>query len=117
MVMALVGAWLACVLFDALMRIGATRHAAFWSAMLIALSPPLLIFSILFFTEVVSALLCLLAFRALALDRELTRTGWLLAGAAAGLLLLVHARNVGLVAGLTLIAAVRLFREGSGVRI
>jgi hypothetical protein len=115
-VMALVGASLACVLFDALMRIGATQRTAFWTAMLIALSPPLLIFSILFFTEVVSALLCLLAFRALALDRELTRAGWLLAGAAAGLLLLIHARNVGLVAGLVLIAAVRLFREGSRIR-
>jgi hypothetical protein len=83
--------------------------------MLVALSPPLLIFSILFFTEVLSALLCLLAFRALVLNRE-TTSGWLAAGAATGLLLLVHARNVGLVAGLVLIAALRLLQERSRVR-
>ncbi len=84
--------------------------------MLVALSPPLVIFSILFFTEIVSALLCLLAFRALALDRDSTTAGWLFAGAATGLLLLVHARNVGLVAGLLVIAAGRLFRETSRLR-
>lgn len=112
LMMALVGAWLACVLFDALMTIGATRRAAFWTAMLIALSPPLVIFSILFFTEIVSALLCLLAFRAIALGRVSTTAGWVGAGAAAGLLLLVHSRNVGIVAGLVLLAAMRLFREG-----
>jgi hypothetical protein len=116
LVMASIGAFLACVLFDALMTIGASRRAAFWTAMLVALSPPLVIFSILFFTEVVSALLGLLAFRTLALDRESTPRQWLLAGAAVGFLLLVHARNVGLVAGLVVIAAVRLLRERSQIR-
>ncbi|HEX9368402.1 MAG TPA: hypothetical protein VF921_17355 [Vicinamibacterales bacterium] len=115
--MALVGAWLACVLRDALLKAGASPRAAFLTALLVALSPPLLIYAILLFTELVSALLCLLAFRRLALDRDTSTAGWLVAGAAAGLLLLVHARNVGIVAGLVLLAAVRLSREGSRVRI
>jgi hypothetical protein len=109
--MALIAALLACVLFDALQSSGAAPRTALWTAMLVALSPPLLIFSITFFTEVVSALLCLLAFKTIALDRQVTPLRWAAAGAATGLLLLVHSRNVGLVAGLALIAAVRVSRE------
>jgi hypothetical protein len=110
-VMAFIGGMLAVLLFDSLILSGTAPGAAFWYATLLALSPPLLIYSILFFTEIVTAFLCLAAFRIVALeDKPHTRT-WLLAGLATGFLLLVHVRNIGLVAGLSLIAVTRLTRE------
>jgi hypothetical protein len=105
---------LATVMFDAFVTIGVLPAAAFWTALLVALSPPLLIYSILLFTELPSGLLCLFAFRRIALDEDAARlSSWALAGAAAGLLLLVHIRNVGLVLGLILVALDRLRRDGS----
>ena len=114
--------WLASLLFDTLAEIGAHPRAAFAATLVTALSPPLLIYSILTFTEVLSALLCLLAFRRIALeDRDLTPARlqvsagsgfeyWFIAGAATGLLLLVHLRNAGLVLGLTALALAAIYR-------
>jgi hypothetical protein len=105
---------LATRMFDAFLTIGLPPRTAFWTALLVASSPPLLIFGILFFTELLSALLCFIVFRYVALDETVAPASrWALAGAAAGMLLLVHVRNAGLVLGLTAIAAHRLGRRGA----
>ena len=110
-VMIPVAAWLAVLMFGALRSRGTPERAAFWWALLIALSPPLLVISISFFTEVVSAVLCLAAFSAITGDSRRPFT-WLLAGAATGLLFLVHARNAGLIVGLVIVAAPAAAKQG-----
>ena len=112
--MILIATLLALVMFDALACVTGSRRVAFWTALLISLSPPLLIHSVLFFTEVVSAVLCLVAFRVIAIDRGGSRWAWAAAGAATGLLLLVHVRNAGLILGLTGLAAGELWRRRAG---
>ena len=67
---------LAVLMFDSLMMQGASHRAAFATTLLLITAPPLLAYSILFFTELLSALLAFFAFV-----------------------------NVGLVIGLTLVAA------------
>ena len=99
---------LARLLFDTLMSLGSTRGSAFGTTLLVVLSPPILIHSILFFTEVVSAVLCFWAFREIVLRERPTSNTWLLVGAACGFLLLVHIRNAGIVAALLVLAARRL---------
>jgi hypothetical protein len=110
-VMIVAAALLARQMFRAFMDAGAAPGVAFWTALLLALSPPLLIFSILLFTELTSALLCLVVFRRVALDINDSVQGWLLTGAAAGLLLLVHVRNVGLVGPLAFLALLQLAKQ------
>ena len=53
---------LAGLMFDAFVVLGGSTRAAFGAAALLTLSPPLLIFSVLFFTELLSALVCFLVF-------------------------------------------------------
>src|SRR5205085_7198970 len=93
--------------------------------LIIVLSPPILSHSFLFFTEIVSAFIALSVFVWIR-DGRAGRAGGtraaeaatlfqfrceaLLAGAATGYLLLVHARNVGLIAGLVLLALLRARR-------
>jgi len=103
-------ACLAGLMFDVFTSAGSTPRVAFWTALLISLSPPLLILGILFFTEVLSALLCLWVFRLIVLDVHDRVVGWALAGGAAGFLLLVHIRNIGIVLVLIALAAIRLRR-------
>jgi hypothetical protein len=110
-VMILAAALLASQMYRGFIAAGASEHRAFWTALLVALSPPLLIFSILLFTELTSALLCLFVFRRVALESDDTLSGWIVTGTAAGLLLLVHVRNVGLVAPLVLLALPQLTRR------
>ncbi len=99
---------LAGLLFDALVALGASARAAFGTAALLMLSPPLLIFSVLFFTEFLSALLCFLVFyRICLLDTRGTAPWWWL-GCATGFLFLLHARNIGLTIPLTALALHRL---------
>lgn len=92
--MIVVAGALAIVLFEVFVVLGLTRRAAFWTALLVVLSPPFLVFSILFFTELLSALLVLVLFRKIVIEE---RTGpswvWGLAGAATGFLVLIHVRN------------------------
>jgi hypothetical protein len=105
---------LATLMFDAFITIGLTAQTAFWTALLVALSPPLLIHGILFFTELPSALFCFIVFRRIALDERMASPwSWALAGGVAGMLLLIHVRNAGLVAGLVLIALHRLARRSA----
>ena len=85
-----------------------SRRAFAW-ALLVVLSPPLMSHSFLFFTEILSAFIALTLFLWLRVVPR-SRLEALLAGAAVGFLLLVHARNVGLVAGLLLMAGIRARR-------
>lgn len=112
-VMILVTAWLAIQLFEAFSVAGHGGREAFRWALLIVLSPPLLVMSISFFTEVVSALLCLVVFRRLMQQTPLGWGQWVLCGAIIGLLFLVHARNAGLVAGLLVLGVSVLRRHPS----
>jgi hypothetical protein len=101
LVMAALATVLAGLMFDAFIWLGATPRTALGTTALVALSPPLLIFSILFFTELLSALLCFLVFSAIVMRdiRGISRSWWL--GCATGFLFLVHARNIGVVIPLT----------------
>jgi hypothetical protein len=110
LVMALLTGLLARELFLVLLTLGGTGRTAFGWALLFALTPPIVSHSFLFFTEIPSALMTLFAFRRLSL--EPVRTVWMaaLVGALTGFLLLVHARNVGIVAGLVLVAVVMVAR-------
>ena len=110
LVMIVCAALLGTLMFDVLMALGASHRAAFGTTLLLIASPPLLAYSILFFTELLSALLTLAAFSTLVWRRE-DRTSALAAGLATGFLLLVHIRNVGLVIGLTLVATLVLRGE------
>ena len=124
-VMIAVTATLAVVLFGGLATMTGDRPAGFRWALLIVLSSPLLIMSISFFTEVVSALICLVVFRQVTERTERGPTRWFMSGAMTGLLLLVHARNAGLVVGLVAFALLTLrpgrraasFVAGGGVLV
>ena len=104
---------LARLMFDALQILGASPRAAFWTTLLLIASPPLLAYSTLFFTELTSALLAFYAFTRLVLVAPRSAGTWALVGAATGLLVLVHARNVGLSIGLTVLAAAAIRRGGT----
>jgi hypothetical protein len=95
---------LADSLFLTFLSFGASSKSALASALLLTLSPPLLIFSVLFFTELVSALIAFLVFRQVILldTHGRLRWGWL--GCAAGFLVLVHAKNIGLTIPLAALA-------------
>jgi hypothetical protein len=97
MVMVMVAVWLAGMLFDALMQVGASARGAAAVSALVMLSPPVLIFSILFFTELPAAALAFFAFRRTVLAPPDTAWAWALTGAVIGFLFLLHARNAGLV--------------------
>jgi hypothetical protein len=97
LVMAALATVLAGLMFDAFLSLGASPPSAFWTTALMVLSPPLLIFSILFFTELLSAFLCFAVFSAIAIRHTRGSARWWWIGCATGLLFLVHARNVGLV--------------------
>lgn len=101
-------------LFDALVRLGTPARAAFGGALLVMLSPPLLIFSVLFFTELASALLVFYVFRNVAIDPARRPVRWAITGAATGFLFLVHARNIGLVIPLAILAGAELRRSPYG---
>ena len=101
-------ALLAGLLFDSLLAIGATGAAARAVSLVVMLSPPLLIMSSLFFTELMTALLCFAVFRRLMLVDTSGPRAWVLLGGAIGMLFLIHARNIGLVVPLAGLAAYRL---------
>jgi hypothetical protein len=110
-VMIPIAALLAVQLFGALRAQGSSPGAAFAWSLLIALSPPLLVISISFFTEVTSALVCLVIFRRLVEDRAPRPMPSFACGAGIGLLVLLHARNAGLAAGLLALAALPIARR------
>jgi hypothetical protein len=104
--MILIGAWLAVLMARTFTDMGTPPTAAFLTALLVSASPPFLVMSLLFFTEVPSALVALFAFRILtADDSRPSEWPWFIAGSLLGLLLLIHIRNVGIVIGLLGVAA------------
>jgi hypothetical protein len=104
--MAMIAAWVAVQLFHLFVQ-RATTGAAFGWALLLSLSPPLLSLSFLFYTELVSAALALWVLRWVMAPGEspVRAVG---AGAATGALFLIHARNIGLIAALVVLALHRL---------
>src|SRR5258706_292105 len=72
---------------------------------------PLLIYGVLFFPELISALLCIFLFRRIALDNEISDWQWSMLGAATGFLLLVHIRNIGLSVAFVFLTALTLTRR------
>ena len=108
LVMIAFAAILAGLMFDALVALGATARTAFATAALLMLSPPLLVFSVLFFTELLSALLCFFVFYWISWrDTRGARQWWWL-GCLTGFLFLLHARNIGLTIPLAALALYRL---------
>jgi hypothetical protein len=110
-VMVIVAVWLAGMLFDAFVLLGASTRAAAAISALVMLSPPVQIFSILFFTELPAAALAFFAFRRTALTPPAGVFAWAVTGAAAGFLFLLHARNAGLVAALVVLGLVTAYRQ------
>ena len=113
LVMIALTALLADLIFDALIRSGATMKEAFGATLVVVLSPPMLLHATLFFTELLSALLCFAVFRRLVWAQPSSAAGWLVTGAAAGFLMLVHARNAGLVMALSGLGLAAAWRIGS----
>ena len=109
--MIVVAVLLARLMFTIFAELGVSERSAFWLTLLISLSPPLLIFSVLFFTEMLSALLCLAVFRWVGLKPDVSPARWALAGIATGLLILVHIKNVGVAVPLAGLAAATLLRR------
>ena len=103
---------LAGVMFDTFIRLGASARSAFWFTLLLMASPPLLVYSTLLFTELVSALLVFVVFYYLVVRPAMTPAMWLIMGVITGFLLLVHARNIGLILGLSVVAAIRARQSG-----
>lgn len=111
LVMAFLTGLLAREMFLFLRQQGAGVNRAFSWSLLFALSPPILAFSFLFFTELPTALITLFVFRRLH-SGGVTRPGVaLFLGALTGYLVLIHARNVGIVAGLAVVAALAARRR------
>jgi hypothetical protein len=81
------------------------RRRAFVWALLMVLSPPLMAHSFLFFTEILSAFIALTVFVWLrgTASAGPSRLQALAAGGAVGFLLLLHARNAGLIVGLAIV--------------
>ncbi|HEY0876300.1 MAG TPA: hypothetical protein VGD94_22695, partial [Vicinamibacterales bacterium] len=111
--MIIVAATLAREMFKTFLLVETQPSLAFWTALVVSLSPPLLIFSILTFTELMSALVCLVLFRYLVLEDRRELWPWVGAGALIGFLLLLHVRSVGLVAILLILASRKLARQQS----
>jgi len=106
-------AWLGVTLFRVFTEMSNSPAKAFAWAALLVLSPPLLSMSSLFFTEILTAFVALRVFLWLRTPST-GRFGAVTAGAATGYLFLLHARNVGLTAGLLVLAAYRSRRWPDG---
>jgi hypothetical protein len=110
LLMAFVAGLLARELFRLFRDAGGSGPHAFWWALLFVLSPPILSHAFLFFTEVPTALVALVVFRRLSVRPVGRPAAALGLGLLAGLLLLMHARNVGLAAGLSAVALLQVRR-------
>ena len=118
--MALLTGLLGTQLFSLFLRVATTERQAMGWALLLTLSPPLLSHSFLFFTEIPSALLVASIFKVLSEPSNQAGAkgpapldglrGPALVGSAIGLLLLIHVRNIALVAVFFAWAIVRLYR-------
>ncbi|HET7617605.1 MAG TPA: hypothetical protein VFK20_03780 [Vicinamibacterales bacterium] len=115
LVMALLTALLARELLLVLTTIGG-KHPFGW-ALLFALCPPILSHAYLFFTEIPTALGAFIVLRRLTVTPI---AGWRAAvacGVVTGFLWLIHVRNVGLVGGLVLVAAMAVRERRISVQV
>ena len=135
MLMIAVAVGLSGLLFDTFVRLGASPRAAVGAVLIVSLSPPLLIHSVVYFTELLTAFSCLWVFTRLSfpwlplnstphaafrLKAEATKVigatggiwGWGMTGAVVGLLMLIHARNAGLVLAFTILGGRAAWRTG-----
>jgi hypothetical protein len=99
---------LALQFFEFLTTLAFPAVAAFFATVIWALAPPVLSHGYVFFTEIPTALIALIVYRALSSLPSRTALGAVGIGALAGLLLLLHTRNAGLLLGLLIVAAIRL---------
>jgi hypothetical protein len=104
LVMIAVATWMAGVLFETCLELGASTRAAFGTTVIAMLSPPLLVHSTLFFTELPSAAVALFVFRRTHTSLPASSAGWMLVGVGIGLLVLLHVRNAGLAIALGVLA-------------
>ena len=110
LLMAILAGLLTIEIARALVTMGfAERHAFFW-ALLLGLSPPLLSFSFLFFTELLAALLVMVSLRRI-LRPSSAGGEWFFTGLLVGLLTLVHIRNAPLSFALAVVAVVSHHRR------
>ena len=105
LLMAVVAGLIAIEIWRALLTLGLDRRPAFWWALLATLSPPLLSYAFLFFTELVAALIGLVCLRRIQAPTW-SRPGWLLTGVLVALLSFIHVRNAPVSLALTAIAVV-----------
>ena len=108
--MILLTASLAVLLRRLAIRTGTPPRVAFWGSALVVLSPPFLIFGVLFFTEVLCAILLTAIVLWLFVERRWASSFIVLSGIGIGLLPLVHVRTAGLAAMLTIVAVWTLWR-------
>jgi hypothetical protein len=104
LVMIAVATWMAGVLFQTCLELGASIRAASGTTLIAVLSPPLLVHSTLFFTELPSAAVALFVFRRTHTAVPASVPGWMLIGVGIGLLILLHVRNAGLAIALAALA-------------
>ena len=107
--MALLTGLLGVQLFSIFSRVASSERQAMWWALLLTLSPPLLSHAFLFFTEIPSALIVAWLVNKLS-DTDDKAQPYLVIGIAIGLLLLIHVRNIALVAVFLAWAIVRFHR-------
>lgn len=108
--MILLTATLAVSLRRLALSAGVSPRLAFWGTALVILSPPILIFGVLFFTEVLSALLVSAVVLLMIAERRTSIPATIGTGIAIGVLPLVHVRNSGLAVVLTILAMWTLWR-------
>ena len=92
-------------LLATLLTLGVNSNVATGVVLLVALSPPIAIYSITFFAELLSALMCAFVFHRIEIAQDDRVPAWAWAGGVTGLLMLVHARNAGLMAGFIFLVA------------
>ena len=113
LVMAAIAGLVAIEIWRALLSCGLDRRRAFWWALFATLSPPLLSYSFVFFTELVAALIVLVCVRRLRSSSG-AWPGGMSTGALVGLLSFIHIRNAPLslaLAGLAALTHRRRLRE------
>ena len=105
LLMAVIAGLIAIEISRVLLEVGLNRRRAFWWALLATLSPPLLSYAFLFFTELVAALIVLVCLRRLR-EPSWSWHGGLLTGALVGLLSFIHIRNAPISFALAAVAVV-----------
>lgn len=115
LLMAIIAGLIAIEVWRPLVKHGIDRRRAFWWALLVTVSPPLLSYSFLFYTELVAALIVLVCLRRI--QEPWVPTGALLTGVLVGLLTFIHIRNAPISLALAAVAVVTHRREFSALAL